>query len=169
MGTVLVAGLLGLFGTIVGAAVTTWTTRVTAHRAERQARDEARRQEFRSAVIRFAVALLAYRLAEMDRWFSLHGGLKDRTAAAEEAYRTRAVAWNAFYELDFSTDEAEITRLARCGIDSAHNISKANTRDEMDYQAHQTRINLATMIAAARTAQPGALAVGSVQVLEEQA
>lgn len=77
MATALVARLLGLFGTFLGAALTTYTTRETSNRSERRAREEARHQEFRSAVIRFATNLLAYRLAEMDYWFAIHDGLKD--------------------------------------------------------------------------------------------
>lgn len=41
MTTALVGGLLGLFGTALGAALTTWTARQTGHRSERMAREEA--------------------------------------------------------------------------------------------------------------------------------
>jgi hypothetical protein len=140
--TALVAGLLGLFGTFLGAALTTYTTRETSNRSERRAREEARRQEFRSAVIRFATNLLAYRLAEMDYWFAIHDGLKDRATTGEEVYRTRAVTWNAFYELEFSTDDQEVMRLARRGINSAHSIGEADSRDAMDHCAYETRNNL---------------------------
>jgi gas vesicle protein len=67
--TALVAGLLGLLGllgTVIGGVLTTWTARQTADRSERRAREELRRQEYRSSVIQFATALLAYRRAEID-------------------------------------------------------------------------------------------------------
>ena len=48
-------------------------------------------------MIRFATALLAYRLAEIDHWYSRHGGSQDQAADVErEVYRTRATTWNAF-------------------------------------------------------------------------
>src|SRR5580658_3102489 len=104
MPAALIGGLLGLLGAFVGAVLTTWTARQTADRSERLIREEARRQEYRSAVIRFATELMTYRLAEIDLWFALHDETKDETAAAGKAYSARAVIWNAFYELELSTD-----------------------------------------------------------------
>jgi len=154
--TALIAGLLGILGTFVGALLTTWTTRQTADPSERRIREEARRQEYRSAVIRFATALMAYRLAETDRWFALHDNTKDKTAASEKAYGARAVIWNAFYELELSTG-AEIARLAQHGIDTASSIHRADSREIMDRISYQTRLHLAELIEAAREAQPGSL------------
>lgn len=155
MTTALVGGLLGLFGTALGAGLTTLTVRQTAHRSERMAREEARRQEYRAAVIRFATALLAYRLAEIDHWYSRHGGSQDQAADVErEVYRTRATTWNAFYELELSTSH-EVTDLARRAIDSAHAIRTEGSEDEMGRYASQARDDLAAMIALARAAQPG--------------
>ena len=159
MTTALVAGLLGLFGTALGAALTTWTTRHTADRSERVTREERRREEYRSAVIRFATALLAYRLAEIDHWFARHGGSSPEKEAAAETYRTRAAAWNAFYELDFSTDRRDLIPLARHALESAFSIRKADTEGKMTRRSYQTRKDLAALIAAARPAQPGALAI----------
>jgi hypothetical protein len=72
MVTVLLAGLLGVLGTILGSILTTWTANQTAARSYNYSLMEARRQEYRSAVIRFTSALLAWRVAEMDRWFARH-------------------------------------------------------------------------------------------------
>jgi hypothetical protein len=154
--TALVAGLLGLFGTVVGGVLATWTVRQTADRSERRAREELRRQEYRSAVIRFATALLAYRLAEIDLWFARHGGKTDEGAMAAEAYRTRALAWNAFYELDFSTDRRDLVQLARQALETAFSIRKPDTEGEMTKRSYQTRKALAAVIEAARDVQPGA-------------
>jgi hypothetical protein len=155
MTTALVGGLLGLFGTALGAALTTLTVRQTAHRSERMAREEARRQEYRAAVIRFATALLAYRLAEINHWYSRHGRSQDQAGNVEkEVYGTRATAWNAFYELELSTSH-EITDLARRAIDSTHAIRTEDSEDEMSRYAAQARDDLAAMIARARAAQPG--------------
>jgi hypothetical protein len=103
MTTELVGGLLGLFGTALGEGLTTLTSRRKADRSERLAREEARRQEYRSAVIRFATSFLVYRLAEIDYWYSRHGGSEDQGAAEKEVYCTRVTTWNPFYELELST------------------------------------------------------------------
>ncbi len=81
----LTAGLLGLFGTVIGAALTTWTTRQTAARSERRAWVEGRRQEYRSAVTEFAGALLSYRVAERDRWLARHETSTTNTVRAGAA------------------------------------------------------------------------------------
>jgi hypothetical protein len=156
MSTALVGGLLGLFGTALGAALTTWATRQTAHRSERTVREATRRQEYRAAVIRFATALLAYRLAEMDHWFARHGGSQDQAEAERQAYRTRTTIWNAFYELELSTNR-EVTDLARRAIDSAYGIRAQGSEDEMSRYSYQARDDLAAMIAVARAAQPGTI------------
>ena len=155
MTTALVGGLLGLFGTALGAALTTWTTRQTADRSERRAREEARRQEYRSAVIRFATALLAYRLAQMDAWHAHRGGSKEQEAVAE-VYRTRATTWNALYELELSTGREIIDR-ARSAIRTAQSIEEQGTEKEMSHYSFQTRTELEEMVDAARAEQPGTI------------
>jgi hypothetical protein len=107
-------------------------------------------------VIRFAAALLAYRLAEIDYWVARHGGTTDEGTTAAEAHRTRAAAWNAFYELDFSTDRGGLIRLARRAMETALSIRKPDTESEMGDRAYQTREDLTALIAAARNVQPGA-------------
>ena len=102
MSTALVAGLLGLFGTALGAGLTTWTTRQTAARSEQRAWLESWRQEFRSAVTQFASALLAYRLAVADHWLARHQGDKDAAATSAESYRQRATVLDGLYVLELS-------------------------------------------------------------------
>ena len=159
MATALAAGLLGLFGTVVGAVLTTWTARQTTDRSDRRAREERRRQEYRSAVIRFAAALGAYRVAEMDLWHALRGGRKDKATAAAEVYSARTATWNAFYELELSTDNRDLIQQARRALDSASSIwrpdSEPDAQQEMDRRANQVNEDLAEMITTARISQPG--------------
>lgn len=154
MVTVLIAGLLGLLGTLLGAGLTTWTARQTAERSERHALQEARRQEFRAAVTRFATTLLSYRVAEIDRWHARHGGWKDEKTAAAEVYRTRTAIWDAYYQLELSTDSRELITVARRALDRAYSIRKPDSQQEMDRRADQVREDLAQMISLARTAEP---------------
>jgi hypothetical protein len=149
--TVLLAGLLGLAGTVVGGALSTWTARLTADRSHRRAREEQQRQEYRSAVISFATALGLYRTAEMDRWHARHGGWKDVGSSSAEVYRTRTAVWNAFYELDLSTDNRAIIQLARRVIDRAATIQDPDSQAEMDQLAVQVHEDVARLIATART------------------
>jgi hypothetical protein len=134
--------------------LTTWTARQAADRSERLAREEARRKEYRSAVIRFATALLDYRLAEMANWHARQGEAKEQEAAREEMFRARATTWNAFYELELSTNR-KIADLAKNAIESAHGIRAQSSEDEMGRYSYQARIDLEKMVAAARAAQPG--------------
>lgn len=155
MATVLIGGLLGLLGTLLGAGLTTWTARQTAERSERHTLQEARRQEFRAAVTRFATTLLTYRVAEMDRWHARHGGWRDEKTAAAEVYRMRTAIWDAYYQLELSTENRELRRLARLALDRAYSIRQPDSQDEMDHRADQVREDLAEMISHARAVEPG--------------
>jgi hypothetical protein len=155
MSTALVAGLLGLFGTVLGAVLTTWTTRQTAARSDRRAWMEVRRQEYRSAIIRFVTSLLTYRASEIDRWHARHGGWKDEATATLEVNQMRSAMWDAFYELELSSDNRELNKLARDVADKASSIPLADTEEEMGRRARQVREDLAEVIAAARVGVPG--------------
>lgn len=156
MATALVAGLIGLVGTLVGGGLTTWTTHLTADRSHQRAREEIQRQEFRSAVIRFATALGAYRTAEMDRWHARHGGWRDEQSASADVYRTRTAVYDALYELDLSTDDRDVVQQAQRAIDRAGSIQEPDpdSKEEMDRRADQVREDLAELIAIARTGKP---------------
>lgn len=151
MTTALIAGLLGLVGTVVGAALSTWTARQTADRSNRHAREEQQRQEYRSAVVRFATAINANRTAEMDRWHAGHGGWRDEASASADVYSTRTAVWDAFYELDLSTDNSNLVQLAQRVITSLYSIQGPDSQAEMDRRAGQVNGDLARFIATART------------------
>ena len=107
-------------------------------------------------MIRFATALLGYRLAEMEYWHARQGESKEQGAAEREVFRTRAITWNAFYELELLTSRG-ITDLANRAIDSAHSIRAQNSENEMGRRSYQARADLEAMVAAARAAQPGTI------------
>jgi hypothetical protein len=155
VGTTLVAGLIGLIGTLVGGVLTIWTTRLTTDRYHQRAREELQRQEYRSAVIRFSTALGAYRTAEMDRWHARHGGWRDEASTSADVYRMRTAAWDAFYELDLSTSSRDLVSQAQRAIDWAGSIQHPDpdTKDEMNRRADQVREELAQLIAIARTGE----------------
>jgi hypothetical protein len=153
--TALVAGLLGLFGTVVGAVLTTWTARQTADRSARHSREELRRQEYRSAVVQFASALGVYRTAEMDRWHAQHGGFRDEASAAADVYRARTAVWNALYELELSADNRELCQQARRAIARVQSIKDQDSSAEMDQRADLMHDDLAEIITLARLNEPG--------------
>lgn len=154
MSSALVGGLIGLLGIVLGTAMTTWTTRQTTARSDRQAWLETRRQEFRSAVTQFASALLAYRLAEGDYWTTHHGG-KANPASGREAYRLRAAVLDGLCLLDLSSDDDHLKKLARDALNMAHKIRDAGTQAEMGDRTHKVREALDDVIKAARIAEPG--------------
>ena len=155
MSTALVAGLLGLFGTALGAGLTTWTTRQTAARSEQRAWLETRRQEFRSAVTQFASALLAYRLAMADHWVARRQRGRNAAAASKESYKRRAAALDALYVLELSSDDDQLKELAREAVRTARNIRGADTQDEMENRTNEVRNALENLIAHARLVEPG--------------
>ena len=151
------AGLLGVFGTVVGGVLATWTARQTADRSARRAHEELRRQEYRSAVIRFASAMGTYRVAEMDLWHAHHGGFRDEASAAADVYRTRTALWDAFYELELSTDNRALSQQAQRAIERASSIWQSDSKVEMDQRADQVRSDLAEVVTTARLSEPGRL------------
>lgn len=151
LGTVLVAGLFSLGGAALGAVLTIFTAGQAASRSERSTRSEVMRQEYRSALVRFSAATLAYRESEIDRWHAQRGGFKDEKEATEEVYRTRRSAWQALYELDFSTDDKEVVSLAQCALDRAHEIKELESKTDMNLAAEKVRVDLESLIAYART------------------
>jgi hypothetical protein len=155
MGIVLVAGLFSLGGTVLGGALTIFAARQAAHRSERSARTEGTRQEYRSALVKFAAATLAYRESEIDRWHARRGGYKDEKQATEEVYRTRRNAWQAFYELDFATDDETVVALARCALDRAYGMRQVASRPELNLAAEEVRADIERLIAHARNVEAG--------------
>lgn len=128
MTAALTAGLLGLFGTVVGAVLTTWTARQTAARSDHRTWLEVRRQEYRSAVMQFAGALLSYREGERDRWLARHYEGRDETTATREAYRLRAAMLNAFCALELSSwDNDLLKERADDAVEAAYRIREADT------------------------------------------
>jgi hypothetical protein len=154
MGTVLVAGLFSLGGTALGAVLAIWTARGTAARSERSARVEVLRQDYRTALVRFSAATLAYRESEIDRWHAQRGGFKDENEAREEVYRARRGAWQALYELDLSTDDEEVVRLARCAVERAYGIRQLESGADLNVAADGVRADLERLFTHARTVKP---------------
>jgi gas vesicle protein len=148
--TALVAGLFGVFGTVVGGVLTTWTARQAADRSAQHAREDLHRQECRSAVAQFATALGVYRTAEMDRWHAKHGGFRDEKSAAADVYSARTVARNALHVLELSTDNQDLCERAQRAYDRAENIKDPDSQAEMDRRADQVDDDLAEMITIAR-------------------
>ena len=155
MATVLIAGLFGLVGTVLGTVLTTWTGRQAAERSHREALVETQRKEYRSAVIRFSSALLACRVAEMDRWHARNGSEEGERAARRNTHETRAAMWDACYELELSSNSQTLNELARDIANKVYGIHDAETLDGMNGRSYQVRNDLFKMIAMARVEMPG--------------
>src|ERR1022692_1418501 len=136
MSVAIIAGLFGLFGTIIGAGLTTWTAKQTADRSERRAREETRRQEFRSVVTRFASTLLDHRRAAANYYNNRNSNSEIRAAVGEEAYRTRAATLSAYYELLLSTDDSETIHFASLCMEAVSKIDKDASQEVVD-DSHQ--------------------------------
>jgi hypothetical protein len=151
----IIAGLFGLFRTIIGAGLTTWTAKQTADRSESRAREEARRQEFRSVVVRFSSILLDHRRAVANYYNNRESDSNIRAVIGEEAYRTRAATLSVYHELLLSTDDPETIRLASLCLEAVSEIRKDASQETVDDNHQKIQSYLGDMIAAARNAQPG--------------
>jgi hypothetical protein len=76
-----------------------------------------------------------------------------------EVNQMRAAMWNAFSELELSSDNRELNKLAQDVADKASGIRLADTKKEMGRRARQVREDLAEVIAAARVGVPGDILV----------
>jgi hypothetical protein len=63
--------------------------------------------------------------------------------------------WDAFYELELSSDNPELSKLAQEAAERANSIGRADTQDEMGRRARKVREDLAKVITAARVDVPG--------------
>ena len=152
----LIAGVLGLLGTVVGAVLGAWTARQAADRTARYSREETRRKEYRSAVVRFADQMIKYRLAEVKLWHALASG-EDTEEAIDERNRSRSDTWNAFYELQLSTSRG-LSGLAERAMTSATSISRQKTREAMDEYQTKLRNEVGELISSARQELSGQVA-----------
>jgi hypothetical protein len=117
------------------------------------------RQEYRSAVIQFAGAMLSYRVAEQNRWPARHIEERDEPEATQEAYRLQAAMLDAVYALQFSSsDNDRLRERARGAVETAYAIREADAEPEMVRRAHLVRDAIDAVIAAARTGGRGSLA-----------
>jgi hypothetical protein len=87
----------------------------------------------------------------MDRWHARHGGWRDEASASANVYSKRTATWDAFYELDLSTDNRDLVRLARRAIDRVGSIQESDSQAEMDRRADEVHGDLVRFIATART------------------
>ncbi len=150
MVTAIAAGVLGLVGTALGTVLSMWVSDRSSARSERVARDNVVRHEFREAVVRFAAAVIAYRLAEVDRWHSQRGGWKDEKLAAEEVYRNRSAAWEALYILDLASDGAQFVELGRSALQRVYGIRVQDSKAGVNLVADSVMSDLEEFISYAR-------------------
>jgi hypothetical protein len=93
----------------------------------------------------------------MDLWHARHGGIRDEASAAADVYRTRTALWDAFHELELSTDNRALSQQAQRAIERASSIWQSDSKIEMDQRADQVRGDLAEVVTTARLSEPGRL------------
>ena len=65
--------------------------------------------------------------------------------------------WDAFYELELSADNRDLSQQAQRAIEPASSIRQPDSQVEMDQRADQVRGDLAEIITTARLGEPGRL------------
>jgi len=133
----LVAGLIGVSGTVIGSLLAMWAAARSEDRVERRAREAAMREELKGALISYCSAIVTFLAAGLDRWGPAPGE-GDEAGTRERAYRyyqARTEASTADYRLRLATTDQEV----------ATNLSKAfdlvqTMRDVGKGEALQQRI-----------------------------
>jgi hypothetical protein len=76
--------------------------------------------------------------------------------AASSAARRIGVLWRGGpYVLELSSDDGQLTELAREAVDTARTIREADSRDDMETRSNDARMALEKVIVRARLVEPG--------------
>jgi hypothetical protein len=76
--------------------------------------------------------------------------------AASSAARRIGVLWRGGpYVLGLSSDDGQLTELAREAVDTARTIREADSRDDMETRSNDARMALEKVIVRARLVEPG--------------
>jgi hypothetical protein len=141
----LVAGAFGLLGAVLGALITLLVSRQNA----KQAKELLLRNEFRTAVVEYASAVITFQKTEMDRWHATHGNEPDPQKAAEIDDRgriARAEAELARHVLTLSTKDDALIRDARQILNDAAAIHHASDDKDMATRAKKVREDVELLV-----------------------
>jgi len=72
---------------------------------------------------------------------------------------SRAAALDGLYVLELSSDDGQLTKLAREAVDTARNIREADSQDDMETRSNNARTALEKVIVQARLSSPDATRV----------
>ncbi|MFG2135455.1 hypothetical protein [Streptomyces sp. NPDC048650] len=146
-----VASVVAVVGTLLGAGVTQlFQTRAT-ERSERIAREERLRQERIDAYCAYAGALLDYRRVLVHRWFVVHEDDRcdeDSPALREEVYKTRYTAQEAMFRAQMVTDDAQVLTRSEQVMADVTELHWAADRDTLTALRATTRQGIRDFIAA---------------------
>jgi hypothetical protein len=137
-----VASLVAILGTLLGAAATYVFQLRTARQARQSAREERLWQERLAAYSTFAGALTDFRKSQNDRWHREQEDIQSAAyaAARDESYRQRANATAALFRLRLVTASQELDSLASLALkltEGIHDATDAQDRIDRGRKARQ--------------------------------
>jgi hypothetical protein len=152
--TVLVAGVLGIVGTLLGVRASSSAAAAQSARTAELAERGALRQELRSAVAEYCAAIAVYRSAELNRWDARAARTPDTETAAETSrvYATRTAAMEALYRLELSTADSAIWSAARVALAAAKDVREARNPEELRVRREASDRAIGELIRLARGA-----------------
>lgn len=131
-----------LLGVIVGALLTyAFTRRAQVAKSLHDTRI--------AAFARFAVAIMEYRRALMERWF-VENGAPATSADGHRVHEARSAAWAAMFEVQLLTADAAVGRLARDAVDRTAAIKDAGDRATLASLGDESRTRVEEFVTAAR-------------------
>ncbi|MFI9813489.1 hypothetical protein [Saccharothrix variisporea] len=137
--------LIGVMGALVGTIVGSLLTQALQRRNAAYARlHEARLEAYQA----FTAAVMNFRKALLDRWFTEHERRSD--ADSQEVYAMRSAVWAAYYQVMLVAGDPEIVRRAQQARDVASSLKDTTTRAELNERGDACRAAVGEFAVAAR-------------------
>lgn len=131
------AAWVGVVGALVGAVVGVLLTQYLQRRNTAYARLHESRID---AYQEFIAAMMEFRKALTDRWFTEHANTTGNTVDSAAVYAARSSAWTAYYKVELLAGDDRVVDAAREARDRTAAIKNAPDNTGLNSQADLSRI-----------------------------
>jgi hypothetical protein len=138
---VVLASIIAVFGTLGGVTASHVVQGKIGERNESIARDERLRQERLAAYNSFAGAVMDLRRAQYDRWHRRRSEeyQRDPEGVRAKSSRLRSTAWSAFYRFKLTSNDEELTSLAKQAVEAAAHVYDARNSADLQKRSERAR------------------------------
>ncbi|MFC9638069.1 hypothetical protein ACFTZF_05870 [Streptomyces mirabilis] len=148
----IIASAIAVLGTLLGSGITLAFQQRTTDRSHQFARREKLRQERLDAYSIYAGALINYRRCLVHLWFCEHEQPppEDPDSVRIRAYDLRSSAQEALFRVQMLTDDATLGQTAEAVLADITELTKTETRSQLDQRRVQTRDDISRLVRAAK-------------------